>query len=114
MQIVRENISIDELKKMSEKMFGNLVKAVVDIEKKIMVVDAELHADQENLLLQNGSEQKNLWGINLHPEEIGSEDFIEFDSMINLRPSQGNRSRGVDNLNIQKAIRAIVDTLVTK
>lgn len=114
MKVVQNNISIDELKKMSEKMFGGLVKAVIDIEKKIMVVDAELHADQESLLLENGSEQKNLWGINIYPEKVGDERWIVFDSMINLRPSDGNRSRGVDNPTIQKEIRAIVNALVTK
>ena len=94
-------------------MFGNLVKAVIDVEKGIIAVDAELHADEEALLLENGSEQKNLWGINLYPE-LSGEDFIEFDSMINLRPSQGNRSRGVEDLEIQKKIIEIVNKLIIK
>ena len=66
MKIIADKISIGELNEMSDKMFGNLVKAVVDIEKKIMAVDSELHADEEALLLENGSEQKNLWGINFY------------------------------------------------
>jgi len=86
MRIVEENISIDELKEMSSKMFGNLVKAVVDVEKNILVVDAELHSDQEAFLLESGSKQENLWGINIYPE-LSKEERIEFDSMINLRPS---------------------------
>lgn len=94
-------------------MFDNLVKAVVDIEKEIMVVDAGLHADEEEFLLQNDSEQKNLWGINLYPEHFGTEKFIVFDSMINLRPSEGNRSRSVDNPLIQSTIKRIVFKLVT-
>ena len=65
-----------------------------------MVIDAELHADQEKVLLENDSRQENLWGINLYPDDFQDEDFIEFDSMINLRPSWGNRSRGVDDENI--------------
>ena len=97
---------------MSENMFGDLVKAVVDIEKEIMVIDAELHADQEKVLLENGSLQENLWGINLYPDDFQDEDFIEFDSMINLRPSWGNRSRGVDDENIQKKIIEIVSEIV--
>ena len=84
-------------------MFARLVKAVVDIEKEIMIVDAELHADEELMLLDHGSEQKNLWGINLYPDRIGNDNWIEFDSMINLRPSWGNKSRGVDDPNIQNA-----------
>ncbi len=108
---INNKISIEELKEMSENRFGDLVKAVVDIEKEIMVVDAELHADQEKALLEIGSQQQNIWGINLYPDDI-DEDFIEFDSMINLRPSWGNRSRGVDNEEIQKKIKIIVDSLV--
>lgn len=111
MKIIKDSITIAELKEMSQKMFGNLVKAVVDVEQGIMVVDAGLHADEEALLLESGSKQKDLWGINLYPELTG-EDFVEFDSMINLRPSQNNRSRGVDSVEIQNKIREIVGKLV--
>jgi hypothetical protein len=72
-----------------------------------------MHADEEGLLLQDGSKQQNLWGINLYPDKTG-DDFIEFDSMVNLRPSQGNRSRGVDDLAMQKLIKEIVNKLVKK
>ncbi|KKP35443.1 MAG: hypothetical protein UR26_C0005G0057 [candidate division TM6 bacterium GW2011_GWF2_32_72] len=112
MQIVQDKISVDELKQMSKKMFGNLVKAVVDIDKEIMAIDAELHADQENFLLESGSLQKNLWGINLYPDLIGDENWIEFDSMINLRPSSGNLSRGINDKIIQDKIKTIVNKLV--
>jgi hypothetical protein len=112
MKIIKENITLKELEQMAEELFGNLVKAVVDIEQEIMAVDAELHADQEAKLLEQGSKQANLWGINLYPELYGSEDFVEFDSMINLRPSQNNMSRGVDDEQIRKQILAIVDKLV--
>lgn len=113
MKIIKEPISISELQEMSKMMFGNLVKAVIDVEKEIMAVDADLHADEESLLLENGSRQEALWGINFYPELTG-DDFVEFDSMINLRPSQDNRSRGVDDVKIQQAIRRIVDKLVKK
>ena len=113
MQLVKDTITIDELKKMSEKMFGRIVKAVVDIEKEIMVVDAEMHADEEEFLLEQGSEQNNLWGINFHPFETG-DSFVEFDSMINMRPSFGNRSRSVENPAIQKIIIELVNKLVKR
>lgn len=102
---------LSELRQMSENGFGNLVKAVVDIEKGIMAVDAELHADQEALLLEQGSTQKDLWGINIYPD-LPDEQRIEFDSMINLRPSFGNRSRAVDSPEIQKKIIEIVNRLI--
>jgi hypothetical protein len=111
MKIVSDKITLAELNSMAKNMYGNLVKAVVDVEKEIMAVDAELHADEEKILLEQGSKQANLWGINLYPEITG-EDFIEFDSMINLRPSQGNRSRGVDNAETQAKIKTIVAKLI--
>ena len=114
MKIVNDRISVDELKKMSEKMFGDFVKAVVDIEKEIMVVDAGLHSDEEALLLENESKQENLWGINIYPESFENDDFIEFDSMINLRPSWGNKTRSVDNPKDRKKIISIVSKLVIK
>jgi len=95
-------------------MFGGLIKAVVDIERDIMVVDADFHADQEVLLLEDDSKQENLWGINMYPEHIREDSFIEFDSMINLRLSWGNKSRGVDEPKMQERIRNIVNQLVSK
>ena len=106
-------IRMNELLKMAEAMFGDMVKAVVDIEKNMLVVDAELHADEEALLMEHGSDQNHLWGINLYPELEG-DDFVEFDSMINLRPSQGNRSRGVEDPEIRERIRSIVNELVIR
>lgn len=113
MLIVRDKITLDELKKMSEKMHDNLVKAVVDIEKNIMAVDAGMHADEEMILLEEGSQQEDLWGINIYPYKL-TDKWIEFDSMINLRPSYGNKTRGVDDVRIQERIKRIVDTLVEK
>lgn len=112
MLLITNQITLDELKQMAQKMHNNLVKAVVDIEKGIMMVDAELHADQEETLLENGSAQENLWGINLHPGKFGSDDFVEFDSMINIRPSQGNYDRGVNDTTTQKKIITIINRLV--
>lgn len=109
MHILEENVTVSGLKAMAEATFGNLVKAVVDVKRRIIAVDAELHSDQEALLLGNGSKQEDLWGINLYPEfGVRNEDFIEFDSMINLRPAQGNRSRGIDDAGIRALITEIV------
>lgn len=115
MKIVDEKnkIKISELKKMAESIYGNLVKAVVDVDKEIMAVDAAMHADQETALIEKGSKQDNLWGINIYPQKSGDK-MVEFDSMINLRPSQGNRSRGVDDLKIRSKIINIVNKLIKK
>lgn len=111
MKILDTPIALSELKTLATARFGNLVKAVVDIEKGIMAIDAELHADEEAELLSQGSKQENLWGINLYPDLTG-DGFVEFDSMINVRPSAGNVSRGINDPKIQKTIRDIVSKLI--
>ena len=107
MKIIRDTLTRDELRRMASEGFGNMVKAVVDVAAEAVAVDAELHSDLEALLLEGGAKQKDLWGINLYPELQG-DGFIEFDSMINMRPSQGNRSRGVGDGAVRKRIAEIV------
>lgn len=107
MMILKDPITLDELKKISAAMFGNMVKAVVDVDRKLIAIDAELHSDLEALLLENGSKQFNLWGINIYPD-LSGDDFIEFDSMINVRPSRGNRSRSVEDERIRNMIVGLV------
>ena len=111
MKIIKDKLTLNELKQMASGSFGDLVKAVVDIDEELVAVDAELHSDLEALLLQEGSRQASLWGINLYPEAAG-EEFVEFDSMINLRPSQGNRSRGVESEEIRNQIRTVIKKLI--
>jgi hypothetical protein len=113
MEIVRNQIQLVRLRQMAEERFGDLLKAVVDVEGEIMAIDAELHSDQEATLLDAGSRQRDLWGINLYPADYGTEGWIEFDSMINVRPSQGNRSRSIEDAAVRERIVAIVDRLVT-
>ncbi len=113
MKIITQKITLNELKQMAAGMFGDMVKAVVDLDRELLALDAELHSDLEALLLENGSKQKSLWGINLYPE-IQTDEFIEFDSMINMRPSQGNRSRSVENEEVRKKIIALVKKKVAR
>ena len=103
-----KTIKLDELREMSAKMSESLVKGVVDIVLRKLVLGAGLHSDEELFLLEQGSKQENLWGINLWPEYYGTDDFIEYDSMINIRPAQNNRSRSVENKATQKLISEIV------
>ncbi len=107
MKIIAEKLTIEELDQMAAGLFGNMVKAVVDVDRGLIALDAELHSDLEALLIENGSKQKNLWGINLYPE-MKEDDFVEFDSMINMRFSQGNKTRGVDDPEIRKKIMEII------
>ena len=110
-QIVEKPISRDILTTIAEAQFFDFVKAVVDTQKEIMAIGGELHADTEAVLISAGSRQQDLWGINLyiakpHPE------WIAFDSMINIRPSQNNRSRDVEDPQIREAITRVVKKLI--
>jgi hypothetical protein len=111
MKIV-DSISLAELQQMAVRMYGSLVKADVDIAKKSVIIDMEMHADGEAELLETGSKQEDLWGINLYPEKFGTPEFIEFDSMINLKPRQNNMNRGVDDPTIREKIIEIIGGVV--
>lgn len=113
MLVITKSISREELIRMSQRIFGGLVKAVVDVQKKIMVVDGAMHADEEKILLEQGSKQDEVWGINLYPE-IEGDNFVEFDSMINVRPRLNNFSRSIESKYLQKKIINIVNKLVKK
>ncbi|MDO5481107.1 MAG: DUF5674 family protein [Candidatus Saccharibacteria bacterium] len=109
MRILSKPISKNSLIKESTNFIDeNAIKAVVDIDKEIIAVDSPMHYDCEQLLLENGSNQANLWGINLYLDCDEIDDLVEFDSMINLRPAQGNRSRGVEDPEIRNKIKKIV------
>lgn len=109
--LIDQPITRQRLKNIAEQRFGDLVKAVVDIEKKILAAGAELHADEEAWLLDQGSNQKDLWGINLYPD-LAMPEMLQFDSMINIRPSQDNASREVTDEKIRVKITSIVASLI--
>jgi hypothetical protein len=111
MHILKQPIAKSDLAGLADVQFGDMVKAVVDVARGVMAIGAELHSDEEAALLDDGSRQTDLWGINLYPNESG-DGWIEFDSMINVRPSQGNRSRDVEDQGQRDAIRRVVAALV--
>ena len=111
-RVVKDTIHKRELQDIAAKQFGDMVKAVVDIEQQIMAIGGELHADLEMVLTEKeGSKRDHTWGINLYPEETG-DTFIEFDSMINIKPAFHNKSRGVEDKETQERIRAVVQKLI--
>ena len=110
-EIIRRAIPRARLATLAEAQFGDMVKAVVDVERRVMAIGGELHSDEEAALIDGGSAQEHLWGINLYPAEA-EDAWIEFDSMINVRPSQGNRSRTVEDSVLRDRIRQIVTGLV--
>lgn len=110
-KLIEKCVRKDELLPLQLKGHVALVKAVVDIRRAIMIAGTSMHSDAETLLLDQGSKQEDLWGINLYLKK-SRDDWIEYDSMINLRPWQDNDSRGVDDPTIRQKIREIVDQLV--
>ena len=112
MKEVKESVFVKELSTMSERMYGSIVKAVVDVDKNILVIDMDMYADSEAYLLNEESNQSSLWGINLHPDKFGTNEFVEFDSMINIRPRQNNLSRNILDQNIRNKIVKIIDEKV--
>jgi hypothetical protein len=112
-KIIQHQITLEELARMAAATFGNMVKAVVDIGREVLAIDGELHSDLESLLIEDGSRPQDLWGINLYPELQG-DDFVEFDSMINMRPSHGNRSRGVEDPKTREKIIQVVAKRISR
>lgn len=111
MYIIEKEITTSEIEEKDSGFFLDMVKAVVDVEKEIIAVDAELHADLEQFLLGSGSKQENLWGINIYYKQ-NKDNRIEFDSMINLRPSSNNYTRGIDDKQLQEKIAKIVNNKI--
>jgi hypothetical protein len=107
-----DKMALTELKGLAANLFVDMVKADVDIARGIVVADAELHADIEQYMLDDGSLQDDLWGINLYPDRYGASEFIEFDSIINIKPRKGNRSRYVEDASIRERIQKIINGVI--
>jgi len=107
--ILGEPVKFSELFKyryVFEDLDGNpMLKAVVDAGRELIAIDGELHADLEQLLLENGSQQWDLWGINL----IIEKQKIDIDALINIRPPQNNRHRGIDNPETEKKVIEVAE-----
>jgi hypothetical protein len=109
--IVSEPIETEKLIELATGTFGDMVKGVVDVSRRLLALGGELHSDEEAALLEQGSAQGDLWGINIYPDKPRN-DWIEFDSMINVRPRMENRSRSVEDPGTRRLIIEIVDSLI--
>ena len=109
--ITDKKISPSVLQQYCKHWFGDMVKVVVDIETREIALGGALHADAESLLLQKGSRQKNLWGINIYPgNEAGHQ--IEYTALINIRPHQDNTSMQIQDETIRNKVFKIIKKLV--
>ena len=111
-EVIRDQVTVAHLRQLAESTFGDLVKAVVDVVGGAMAIGGTMHADEEAVLIDLGCRQRDLWGINLYPGQFGGNDWIEFDSMINVRPGQENRSRDVEDAGTRRQIVEIIGRLV--
>ncbi|MDD4990000.1 MAG: DUF5674 family protein [Candidatus Pacebacteria bacterium] len=110
-KIITDKITVDELRQMAQESFGDFVKGVCDTEKRILALGGELHSDCFDVLVENNSEAKNIWGFNVFPD-FSAEKRIDFVSLINIRPSQNNRSMEIQNQEIKEKIIEIINHLI--
>ena len=101
-------INQETLRSLCDAWFGKMVKIVVDIEMKIIAVGGELHADAEHLLVQQGSQQSNLWGANFYPKN-GPNERIEYTALMNIRPHQDNPSMEILSDAVKSCVKDIVE-----
>ncbi len=109
--IVDRRIDSFDLARLVRLFFGDMVKYVVDLERRVAAVGGDLHADAEQLLLESGSRQTDLWGANYYPGK-GSDSCIEYTALINIRPAQGNRSMLIQESEIRDRVREITFALI--
>lgn len=109
--ILTDRIATDDLRTLVERFFEDMVKFVVDVERDVAAVGGELHADAEALLLEDGSRQRNLWGANYYPGRA-PDDCIEYTSLINIRPAQGNRSMELEDQGLREKIQDMTFRLI--
>ncbi|MEK7144892.1 MAG: DUF5674 family protein [Patescibacteria group bacterium] len=105
--IVHEPVSEETLKALAKEWHHTLVKGVADIKTGFVALGGEWHMDANNKIIENGSDQKDLWGFNIYPKER-RDAAIEYNSLINIRPMQGNRSMEITSEEKRKAVRRVV------
>jgi uncharacterized protein DUF5674 len=106
-----QRIEPAELRRLVDLFFEDMVKCVVDVERGVVAVGGEMHADAEQALLEDGSRQRDLWGANYYPGR-GREDCIEYTALINIRPAQGNRSMEIQDPTVRERVRQLTSALI--
>ena len=108
-RIITNDISIDEVKEIAKEFYKTMIKGVVDVEREIIVLGGEYHMDANVIILENGSKQENVWGFNINLyENNDSDQWIEYISLINIRPLQKNKSMEVQDENIRRKMKHII------
>jgi len=107
-RIIKDKVSKNELPDIAKEFYVNMVKGAVDVENEIMALGGEYHVDANMVLIEHDSRQDNIWGFNLYLEKE-SDDWIEYVSLINIRPADGNRSMFIENKQLRDKIKEIIN-----
>ncbi|OGG56722.1 hypothetical protein A3D71_00415 [Candidatus Kaiserbacteria bacterium RIFCSPHIGHO2_02_FULL_55_20] len=109
--IVREPVSEETLDALAQAWHGTLVKGVADVGRDVVALGGDWHMDANNILIADGSQQENVWGFNIYPKER-SDSALEYISLINIRPAQGNKAMELADEALRGKIKEIVSKLV--
>ncbi len=109
--IVNDKISESELREIAKEFYIDMIKGAIDVEKEIVAFGGEWHMDANNKLIENGSKQNNIWGFNIYFNKL-KEERLEYFSLINIRPGQGNRGMEIEDENLRKTIKEIIDKII--
>jgi hypothetical protein len=108
-RILRQTATESEIRDMLETL-QTYIKLAVDIEREVLAGGGEYHADCEEVLLEDGSLQENIWGADWYPDSR----TVGFIALINIRPRQGNRGMEIEDPTLRRRIEAIVRRLVER
>ena len=106
-KILDHKLNIDEVKELADYWYGTMIKGCVDIEQGRVALGGDYHIECSELLTSNNSKFQDVWGFNIRFEE-NPDGVLEFDSMVNIKPNLGNRSRSIDNDEVIKKARKII------
>ena len=110
-KLFRKKILKSELEILAQETFVDMVKGVADLHQKIFALGGELHADCEEVLIEEGSQQSDLWGFNIYLNKDKNER-LEYTSLINIRPKDGNFGRELKIEPLRQKLKQIVDELI--
>ncbi len=109
--ILDHKITLEEVKKIADFWYGTMIKGAVDIERGRVALGGDYHIEDSELLTSTGSKFEDIWGFNIRFEE-NSDGVLEFDSMVNIKPNFGNRSRGIHNDGVIKKAKEIIYKII--
>lgn len=110
-KIVEDKISLQELREIAEEFYVTMVKGVIDIEKEIIAFGGEYHADANEVIIESGSRQSDVWGFNIYFNRP-RDSWIEYISLINIRPQAGNMEMEIQDNTVRNKIKTIINSKI--